>query len=500
MVSSPTQDLTKLGYNSSLPSPINLAIQATMAAIQSKPVHALIQQLDLAAVETNREEARESEQLEAENHAALLIESLGIHHWVNIHHTYSTKGEEATLGLIRQLHDDLPNLLEADLIEDGRADKLSGMIARALSWVDLLKNTQTGDGTDGPGSNFADISSQVRSNPLIDFTIFSEEEKACLDEGLDSLNSNAAGDKAAVSNDGDPFIPTDTPRTVEYRVSEKCGMMWKCQNMNNLAPVTIDMWSKMVNMTDNELSTCKDNAINGIIPSKVIPIRESIKMASFRDKYTCTEPVSVRIKVNLITDSNRVSKHRTLLWNWTRPYLRCNCKFDSKGRKCKGEIIWLDHALWYIFNHMEDFFRSPTIQARYMAFLIFLGGEARAAILAQCSFMYARELMIQTALEVFSDPKARSLPEHGEANGVRMIERLIKPACFSDQLISNQLQGNQRKRPRQANNINLNSAPTRLVPMGRGQRMRGGRHYNGNRPYHHTPGSSSSSSRTFSSG
>ncbi|KAL3687757.1 hypothetical protein R1sor_014066 [Riccia sorocarpa] len=404
-----------------------------MAAIPAKNVHTLIHQLDLAAVEANKEVAGELELPENENQAALLLESLGIHHWLNIQHTFSTKGEDTT----------------------------------------------------------------VKSNPLINFAIFTEEEKASFTEGLESLTASATGEKASVNDNGDPYIPTDTPRTIEYRVSEKLGMMWKCSNMNNLAPITLDMWSKMVNLSEGELSACKSNAIQGIIPAKVISLRETIKMVLFRDKYKCTESVSVRVKVNVVTDSNRVSKHRALLWNWIRPYFKCNCKFDSTRKKCKGEIIWLDHAIWYIFNHMEDFFPLPSIQARYMAFLIFLGSEARTTVLAHCSFMYTRELMVETAMEVFADPSNRTLPEHGDANGVRMIERLMKPACFSDTIISNQIQAGSRRRNRQP--INLNSAPTRIIPMGRGQRMRGGRQFSGNRQFYQTPRSSSSSSRSFSS-
>ncbi|KAL3683946.1 hypothetical protein R1sor_001968 [Riccia sorocarpa] len=474
-----------------------MAIQTTMAAITSKPVHALIQQLDCAAVESNKEAA--SKHADSDNQAALLLECLGIHHWIGIQHTFSTKGEDATLAVIRQLHDELPSILEIDNVEDGRAAKLSNMIGRMLSWINLKKETQNDNGEPKVDGSYADISSQVRANPIINFAIFSKEERDSYAESLDNINANAAGEKALMSEDGDPFIPTDTPRTVEYRVSEKNGMMWKIPNMNNLAPITIDMWTKLVNLSEGELDTCRNNAINDTIPAKLLNLKDTVKMAFFRDKYKCSEPVSVRIKAMITTDSNRVAKHKALLWNWMRPYLRCNCKFDANRKTCKGEIIWLDHAIWYIFNHLSDFFHQPSIQAKYMAFLIFLGSELRSAIMAQCAFMFARQMMITTALEVFSDPTVPTLPEHGEAAGVRMIERLMKPACFSDNLISRQIQSNNKKRPRQANPINLNSAPTRMIPMGRGQRMRGGRQFNSHMPFHNSPGSGSSSSRSWSS-
>ncbi|KAL3687337.1 hypothetical protein R1sor_013646 [Riccia sorocarpa] len=427
-----------------------MAIQTAMAAIPSDPskaVHNLIQQLDRAAVDNNKEFAGDSDQ---NDQAALLLESLGIHLWLNIQHTHSTKGEEATLNLIRQLHEDLPNILEAETIEDGKAEKLAGIIARVLSWVDLQKNTKSSSDTEPNVEPCADISSQLKANPLIDFNFFSEDEKANVEEGIDNLNSSAAEEVASMNGDGDPFIPTDTPRTVEYRVSEKHRMMWKCCNMNNLAPITLDMWAKFVNLSEGEISACRNNAINGNIPAKVIAMKDTLKMALFRDKYSCTETVSVRIKVNVVTDSNRLPKHKALLWNWMRPYLRCN---------------------W----------------------------EAQAVVMAQYAFMHARQLMIETTMEVFADPTKGTLPEHGEANGVGLIERLIKPAVFSDTLISNQIHNAGRKRTRQNNSINLNSAPTRIVPMGRGQRMRGGRQFQGYRPNFHSPGSSSSSSRSLSS-
>ncbi|KAL2629173.1 hypothetical protein R1flu_013859 [Riccia fluitans] len=69
----------------------------------------------------------------------------------------------------------------------------------------------------------------------------------------------------------------------------------------------------------------------------------------------------------------------------------------------------------------------------------------------------------------------------------------MKPASFSDELISREIQSGNKKRP--AGLPNLNGAPTPMVPRGRGQRFRGGRHHHGSRPPYQSPGSSSSSSR-----
>ncbi|KAL3701757.1 hypothetical protein R1sor_019779 [Riccia sorocarpa] len=66
------QELVKMGYEPSLPTPINIAIQA----IPAKNVHALIQELDLTVVNANKEVENESDQPENENQATLLLECL----------------------------------------------------------------------------------------------------------------------------------------------------------------------------------------------------------------------------------------------------------------------------------------------------------------------------------------------------------------------------------------------------------------------------------------
>ncbi|KAL3700568.1 hypothetical protein R1sor_018590 [Riccia sorocarpa] len=126
-------ELRDLGYDRDLPTPINLAIQITMAAITSKAVHELIQQLDKAAVASNKDDSEEFDNSEAACHAALMLESLGIEHWVNLFHTFTTKGEDATLAAIRLLHEELPSILENDILEEGRVDKLANIIGKALS-------------------------------------------------------------------------------------------------------------------------------------------------------------------------------------------------------------------------------------------------------------------------------------------------------------------------------------------------------------------------------
>ncbi|KAL3686412.1 hypothetical protein R1sor_008986 [Riccia sorocarpa] len=484
-------ELVALGYDRSLPTPINVASQTALAAITSRSVHNLIQQLDHAAVEVNSDN---NDTLSQQGQAALLLDTLGISHWIALQFAFSKNGEEAALALVRQYHDELPQILEVDLIEDSRSEKLAADISVALSWDSLERKIPVDE-----SNSVADVPTQVKNNPLISFDHFTEEEKSAYTNQLDNFSMTQASDLAANFDAGDPFVPVDTPRTVEYRVSEKSGMMWRISNMNNLSPISLDMWVKFANVSDAELKRCEQDAKQGSMVAKIHTLRDSIKMSSFRDKYKCPEVATVRIKMNLATDSSRVPKHKVLMWNWLRPYLRCGYKNSFGKQGCIGEVCWFDHAVWYILNHLEDFFPHGSLTARYMAFLIFLGSDARNAVLAQCTFIFARRLMIEAAVEFFVDPTAQLLPQHGDLPGVRTIERLIKPACFSDGIITERIQGS-KKRPKTTQNLNLNTAPTRIVPMGRGQRMRGGRSNFGYRQQN-TPNSyNSRSSSSHSSG
>ncbi|KAL3696332.1 hypothetical protein R1sor_010408 [Riccia sorocarpa] len=463
-----------------------------MASISSKSVHTLVQQLDSAALLANKEV--DDANGEGDGYAALLLESLGIDNWITIMHTYMTAGEEATKSLIRQLHEDLPSLLETDAEEEGRASDLARMISKTLSWVDSDKNVLPCEVEKAPEVCKVNVPALVRSNPLICFDVFSEEEQQVMADSLENLQTSQIDERSEFTDGGDYFIPTDTPRMIEYRVSDKQSMMWKTTNINNLAPLSICVWAKLVNLTKDELSTCETNAINGVMRTKIYLLKDSIKMTSFRDKYRCSDVASVRIKLDMPTDSSRpLQKHKSALWNWHRPYLRCNCKseYGKKTAACKGEIVWLDHAFWYILNNLADFFPRDSV----MAFLIFLGSDARDAVLSQVTFMYTRQLMIKTACEIYSAPKDKTLIRYGDAAGIRMLEKLIKPASFSDNLVSNRIQNSQKKRPQTANPLNLNTAPTRFVPNGRGRgrgRLMIGRNYN-------TPRSGSSSNRSASS-
>ncbi|KAL3689408.1 hypothetical protein R1sor_015717 [Riccia sorocarpa] len=163
-------ELTRLGYDEKLPVPINKAIQVTMAAIPSKAVHSLVQQLDTAAVLANKE--IDDTNTDGDGYAALLLESLGIDNWITVLYTFKTLGEEATLNQIRQLHEDLPTLLETDMEEEARGGELAIMIGKTLSWIDQDRNVLPGEVEIQPEVPTVDV-------PAQDPKFAEEEAKTC---------------------------------------------------------------------------------------------------------------------------------------------------------------------------------------------------------------------------------------------------------------------------------------------------------------------------------
>ncbi|KAL2650614.1 hypothetical protein R1flu_018742 [Riccia fluitans] len=153
-----------------------MARQVTLASISSKAVHSLIQQLDGTAVEANRLALLDAVNSQPESTAALLLENLGIDHWFQLQVTFSVNGEEAALALIHKFHNELPMLLELDQMEETRAEKHAGMI------------------------------------------VFSSEEQAGYTESLDMLNVSSTNELAARTDEGDPYVPTDSARLIEYSV------------------------------------------------------------------------------------------------------------------------------------------------------------------------------------------------------------------------------------------------------------------------------------------
>ncbi|KAL3690535.1 hypothetical protein R1sor_016844 [Riccia sorocarpa] len=170
-----------MGYDDSLPAPINMASQMAMAMVNSQSVHTTIQQLDHAAVALNNAEAQKDESLQ-QGQAALIVETLGIGHWMKIQFAFSTGGEDKALALVQQYHEELPSILDCDTEEEIRSETLASNIMLALSWENEEKSIPK-------ETDLLDVPALVKANPLISFEHFTEEERAAYDDELENFSN-----------------------------------------------------------------------------------------------------------------------------------------------------------------------------------------------------------------------------------------------------------------------------------------------------------------------
>jgi hypothetical protein len=166
------------------------------------------------------------------------------------------------------------------------------------------------------------------------------------------------------------------------------------------------------------------------------------------------------------------------MWNILRPYLRCICSSQAV-RACNGNVIWWDHCVWYVINHLDKFFPiQPTLLAKFMAFMVWVAGPGRLAVQCQLTFNHIRSWMIQGVMQYAKSPEAMILPDMPEMAGPRMIEKHIKPASFSIANPKLPSQGPPTKKQR----INLNTPPNSFNQQKNKPAFRRGRrggHYSG---------------------
>lgn len=74
-------------------------------------------------------------------------------------------------------------------------------------------------------------------------------------------------------------------------------------------------------------------------------------------------------------------------------------------------MLWFDHdAIWYIMNHLGDFFETSSLQGKMTSVLVFLSITAHATVKEHISFMFAREMETEAAVELCTSPNKQLLP------------------------------------------------------------------------------------------
>lgn len=246
---------------------------------------------------------------------------------------------------------------------------------------------------------------------------------------IDQISSSQQTNIQIFANDGERFIPTNSPRTIELVVSSIDYIIWKVPNLNQLIPISTEMWIYWVSLIDADIEQCRLRAIASMVVSKQHILSFTQAMKTFKGKYTCSDQGHIQLKIDMVTNKTHGYRHKNILWNWHRPFFHYDYN-NSNEDGCCGEIIWFNHAFWFIVNHLENFFKTYMLQSQFMSFIVFLSSTARSVVLDMVSFLFTRQFMKDACLELTNNPTTIVLAEHGNDRGIRMIEALVKLPSF----------------------------------------------------------------------
>lgn len=434
-------ELKTLGYDTPLPPP-SAVVQTTIACIPHGEIHEYIQESDRSALNEFNEHGET---------APLLLATLDLSQWTSIMFV-ATADKDKGLSRLAEAHKALAKLLAIDEQELDEAMRNNRAVENALR----LANPHEDWGTLPPPADsvFSLEADTCHSHPLLARLNITQEQKATI-EGFSECIMATQQEREMASLDskskgpGIPFLP---PRQVEEMLRDRDHKIWLSSCCNLEAPITAPMWRLWTDLPEAEIKACETRALSceGLLREPV-EMLNAFPLATF-DRNKCPNiPLKVHVKNDVATSAPRHAKYCSQLWNSQRPYLRCSCNVNAKTG-CTGTMLWFDHAIWFLVNHLDRFFDDknyPTLASKYGAFLIWIKGTCRTAVRAQLTFKEMRRLMATAALEYAVDPAAKLLTKFYEAPGARKIERLFKPASFSEQFLpspSAMVHPNSRKR------------------------------------------------------
>lgn len=106
----------------------------------------------------------------------------------------------------------------------------------------------------------------------------------------------------------------------------------------------------------------------------------------------------------------------------------------EKKATCNSKMAWFDHGVWYILTHLELFFDKEGIVAKLMAFIYFLSAKAKESMLDHITFTFIQSMMLEACFNLYEHPIAPIFNENLALHTRSMIEKLIKPTQFTEDL------------------------------------------------------------------
>lgn len=147
--------------------------------------------------------------------------------------------------------------------------------------------------------------------------------------------------------------------------------------------------------------------------------------------------------------------------------MRCLCERKAL-QGCTGEILWWDHAIWFLANNLEKFFpdeRYPSLPTKFVAFMYWMRDVGKMAVMSHLSFLQSRYWMMQASVLLAADPEASMTNRFHDLPGYRKVERLLKPPSFSV-MAPSPSSGPQNKRGRFNLNVSSPSPPVQTTNRG----------------------------------
>ena len=200
----------------------------------------------------------------------------------------------------------------------------------------------------------------------------------------------------------DIFIPN---RLLELMVAEPLHKIWAYGNMALPAPIPMSLLLLLVNEKDKDAlqdALLSVAAENSSIFTHHVTMGCPFGMNAF-DSHRCSSPHGIITTSKNVGNirGKRDSAYLSNVFNFHRPYLKCACEKHGKKDACRSNnIIWLDHALWFILHNIDDVFAGDTLKQKMLLFFKWIQGEAQEALKGQIIFTHYRKLLKQAITHI----------------------------------------------------------------------------------------------------
>lgn len=234
--------------------------------------------------------------------------------------------QTVVIDKLKELIKDFPRMLDQDAKDMVIACEKAKKVVCALGRSNAPKKAQPQTPTWVPTSR-----THLLKNPMFWTFFFKEEDKRAMDILLEGKLQSGGAEwqslEGAFAN-----VPMLPPRRYELDLSSQDGRSWAVQNLYMLTPFTNEIWKVLASVTDKEIEECKRRALLTNSPAKCTLAKSWGMHMFFAVKYLCEEKAIILVRSDFKTGSNREHKHMQRIWNWHRPFFKCDC-FSNEDKK-----------------------------------------------------------------------------------------------------------------------------------------------------------------------